>query len=85
MEVNLYHILFIVLICITIVFALYPKQAIVKSLSKSTLSLKNKSVINFLEIAILSFIAFYLVDLNSLYKVIIASILIVYLQLRLMR
>ena len=85
MEVNLYHILFIVLVCITIVIAIYPKQAIVKNQTKPILSLKNNSVLNFFEVSIMSFIAFHLLDLSSIYKIIVAGILIVYLQIRLMR
>ena len=45
MEVNLYHILFIVLISIIILIGFYPRRNIIKNETHSVLSLKNKNVI----------------------------------------
>lgn len=85
MEVNLYHISFIVLVCITIVIGIYPKKAFVKNQTKEILSSRNKQVINYLEVSYLALIAYSFIDISSFNKILIGLALTVYLQMRLKR
>lgn len=84
MEVNLYHILFIVLVCLGLVLALYPKKAIIQ-VTKTIASTKKDQVINLMEISVVFSSVMILSKLTELSILVIALAFIIYLELRLRR